>query len=135
MTPEELDAARTAAKGLHAVNGNARTSIADVFDAFLEHVDSQAEQIKRLEADLAKAMHGYEYARFTAENYFAQTEKQRAALKKLGEMCRARGEEIKRLEGALIEERKNRLPTAPDAYWSCRRDEAERQLRAEGVIR
>ena len=43
--------------------------------------------------------------------------------------------EIKRLEAALIEERKNRLPTAPDAYWSCRRDEAERQLRAEGVIR
>ena len=57
--------------------------------------------------------------------------KYRAALIKLQEQA----EEIKRLQDALIEERKNRLPTAPDAYWSCRRDEAERQLRAEGVIK
>ena len=57
-----------------------------------------------------------------------------AEAKRLEEEMKLLGARIKELEGWLIEERKKQLPPAPDAYWSCRRDEAIRQLTAEGKI-
>ena len=77
--------------------------------------------MKRLEAERAVWIKHYQDNR-----------KKHAALKKLGEMVRARGE-------ALVEERADAIQQNPNRTWEMTRDQAidraRKQLRAEGVIR
>ena len=160
MKPEEIAALRQLSEWLQEpacgedmlASENVRKIViaAKSVGPLLEHIDLQAEQI-------TQANHRYtelqnvcddqekEIKRLGAERavwikHYQDNRKKHAALKKLGEMVRARGEEIKRLEDALVEERlsrnsKNRA--CLDGYGPEYDTEefAREQLRAEGVIR
>ena len=109
--------------------------------------DDQEKEIKRLEEDSTELATARSYIKVleakknqeglmdACETLTKRMDKQRVALKKLGEMVRARGE-------ALVEERANNLS---EARQMCipfsgkqeydREEIARDQLRAEGVIR
>jgi hypothetical protein len=125
MTPEELDCVRAAiATGIPMDSG-------ELGRRLLEHIDSQAEEIKRLEAE------NYQWRSYNHE-LGNKSHKQRLALKKLGEKVRARGK-------ALVEEQVRRDMSH---YYGSRytsdelekirkkiRSVAREQLRSEGMIR
>ena len=155
MKPEEIAALRQLSEWLQEpacgedmlASENVRKIViaAKSVGPLLEHIDLQAEQI-------TQANHRYtelqnvcddqekEIKRLGAERavwikHYQDNRKKHAALKKLGEMVRARGE-------ALVEERARRICHQPrdkvghwPRYENVVVDEARAQLHAEGVIR
>ena len=153
MTPEELEALLKLATWLGEDANPNETLLTDenarkIFVAahsvkgLLEHIDSQADEIIQANhryADLQNICDDQdkEIKRLGAERavwikHYQDNRKKHAALKKLGEMVRARGE-------ALVEERADAIQQNPNRTWEMTRDQAidraRKQLRAEGVIR
>lgn len=100
--------------------------------AALDEIERQVARIKELDTEAQ----GYHDRKEELAGILAarQPMPMEQATRELEEEMKLLGARIKELEGWLIEERKKQLPPAPDAYWSCRRDEAIRQLTAEGKI-
>ena len=111
MTPEEIAECR-AARDRFLAGNSSQVLLADILSALLEHIDSQADEIKQ------------------ANHRYAD----------LQNVCDDQAEEIKRLEDALVEERlsrnsKNRACLDEYGPEYDTEEFAREQLRAEGVIR
>ena len=114
MTPEEIAECR-AARDRFLAGNSSQVILAEILSTMLEHIDSQADEIKQ------------------ANHRYAD----------LQNVCDDQAEEIKRLEDALVEERARRICHQPredkvghwPRYENVVVDEARAQLRAEGAIR
>ena len=111
MTPEEIAECR-AARDRFLAGNSSQVILAEILSTVLEHIDSQADEIKQ------------------ANHRYAD----------LQNICDDQDKEIKRLEDALVEERlsrnsKNRACLDEYGPEYDTEEFAREQLRAEGVIR
>ena len=111
MTPEEIAECR-AARDRFLAGNSSQVILAEILSTVLEHIDSQADEIKQ------------------ANHRYAD----------LQNICDDQYKEIKRLEDALVEERlsrnsKNRACLDEYGPEYDTEEFAREQLRAEGVIR
>lgn len=127
MTPEEIAEIRVLVNRLKNIDDdNIKTILGLNAQKLLEHIDSQAEQIKRLEERCRQEeKHTNKYINYLHKEQL-KGEKQRLALEKLGEKVRSKHRawreeqtwhdidlgRVKRLEDALVEERARRLVAA-----------------------
>ena len=114
MTPEEIAECR-AARDRFLAGNSSQVILAEILSTVLEHIDSQADEIKQA---------NHRYADLQA-------------------ICDDQYKEIKRLADALVEERARRICHLPGedkvGHWPRYEDlvvdEARKQLRVGGVIR
>ena len=155
MTPEEVAECR-AARDRFLAGNSSQVILAEILSTMLEHIDSQAgeikwqkEDIRRLKAESDDLSIRHERLTGAIKLEAIKIAEQAAEIKQanhryadLQNICDDQDKEIKRLEDALVEERARRIchqPRDKVGHWPRYEDlvvdEARAQLRAEGAIR